>query len=83
MSLESVVELLAGDRELLEELAVHGYISADATAFGPDEVETILVSQTLVRELEVNWAGVEVILRMRKQLIVAQHRLGELKGRED
>lgn len=83
MDLKTLLELLEDDKDLLESLTEHGLIQEGAQAFGPDEVELILVSQTLVRELEVNWPGVDVILRMRRQLLVTRRRLAELSRDKD
>lgn len=83
IDLKTLLELLQDDTDLLEALAEHGLIQAGAQAFGPDEVELILVSQTLVRELDVNWPGVDVILRMRRQLLVTRRRLAELSSNKD
>tara|TARA_R110002096_G_scaffold350395_2_gene543439 strand:- start:9867 stop:10130 length:264 start_codon:yes stop_codon:yes gene_type:complete len=83
VDLDTLLTLLGGDSDLLEELAEHGLIAKECEVFSADDVETVLVSQTLVRELEVNWAGVDVILRMRKQLLVTRLRLSEIsKGRD-
>ncbi len=77
VSIEALLEILEGDRELLGALAEQGLIDAGAQSFAPEEVETILVSRTLVRELEVNWPGVEVILRLRRELMLTRIRLAE------
>ncbi|MCP4447929.1 MAG: hypothetical protein GY811_21725 [Myxococcales bacterium] len=78
---EALLELLEGDQELLESLVEHGIISREVECYGPEDVETVLVSRTLVRELEVNWAGVDVILRLRRQLLVTRLRLAEISGK--
>ena len=78
VTIARIIELLDGDRELLQALAEHGIISESAHEFGPDEVETVLVSRTLVREMGINWEGVDVILRMRRQLLITRLRLAEL-----
>ncbi len=78
IDIETLLELLGGDQELLDALAEHGIIAKECNAFGPEDVETVLVSRTLVRELDVNWAGVDVILRMRKQLLVTRMRLAQV-----
>lgn len=77
---EALLEILEGDRELLDALIEHGIIAKEAECYGPDDVESVLVSRTLVRELEVNWAGVDVILRLRRQLLVTRLRLAEVSG---
>ena len=82
IDLEALIELLEGDRELVQSLVEHGLIAADAVEFGPEEIELILVSRTLVRELEINWQGVDVILRMRQQLLMTRLRLAELLGKD-
>lgn len=78
IDLETLLVLLEQDQEHLQALVEHGIISEDTQSFAPDDVETILVSHTLVRELEVNWPGVDVILRMRRQLLMARLQLAEL-----
>ena len=83
IDLKTLLELLGGDRELLDLLAERELITKECQAFGPEDVETVLVSRTLVRELDVNWAGVEVILRMRKQLLVTRRRLTEVSDKQD
>jgi hypothetical protein len=70
--------LLAGDRELYEQLCEADLVPRDDGALGPEHLETARVVRTLVHELEVNWAGVEVVLRMRSQLVATRRQLGEL-----
>ncbi|MBL4636866.1 MAG: hypothetical protein JKY56_23645 [Kofleriaceae bacterium] len=77
-TVEALLSLVEGDQELLDVLESLEVITKDALGYSPDQVEAVLVSRTLVRELEVNWAGVEVILRMRQQLLCARLRLAEL-----
>lgn len=62
-----LLTLLRGDEELLLHLFEHGILTPKED-FPAEEVELALVARTLVRELEVNWAGVEIILRMRTEL---------------
>lgn len=77
-SIESLLGLVDGDQQLLEELESLEVISKNAQGYSPDEVESVLVSRTLVRELDVNWAGVEIILRLRRQLLYTRLRLADL-----
>jgi hypothetical protein len=63
---EALLDLLRGDRELFEMLQEVGIIPERDLA--PVEVEEVLVARTLVRELDVNLAGVEVVLRLRAEL---------------
>lgn len=77
-TLAAILELLEGDQELLQALTEHGIIAENTFDFGPEEVESVLVSRTLVREMGINWEGVEVILRLRRQLLLTRHRLAEI-----
>jgi hypothetical protein len=78
---DELLRLLEGDSELLHILSEVGIIDENASVFAPDEVEVILISRTLVRELEINGPGVDVILRLRKQLLLTRKRLAELARR--
>ena len=77
---KALLELLEGDRDFLEALTKHGIIASGERYYSPEEVEAVLVSRTLVQELEINWAGVDVILRMRRQLLVTRLRLAEVSN---
>jgi hypothetical protein len=74
---ESLELLLAGDRELHAQLSEAGLLPSDDGALAPEHLETARVAWTLVHELEVNWAGVEIVLRMRSQLVATRHQLAE------
>ena len=78
MTLTMLLELLEGDREVVELLREVELVTADCESFGADQVECALVARTLLRELEVNAAGVEIILRMRGQLLDMQRQVGAL-----
>jgi hypothetical protein len=82
-TLAALLELLEGDQELLQALTDHGIIAEGTYDFGPEEVESVLVSRTLVREMGINWEGVEVILRMRRQLLMTRLRLAELSDKSE
>ncbi len=82
LALDELLKLLEGDRELLDILREVGIIEEDASGFAPDEVEEILISRTLVRELKINGPGVDVILRLRSQLLLTRRRLAELSRRK-
>ncbi len=57
----------------LEEAEIVG-----AGPFSEEEVEDVLVAHTLYRELEVNLPGVEVILRLRRELIRTRAQVRDL-----
>jgi hypothetical protein len=78
-SLKHTLELLlAGDAELYQQLCESGIVPREDGALIPEHLETARVVRTLVRELEVNWAGVEVVLQMRSQLVATRRQLAEL-----
>jgi hypothetical protein len=64
-----ILTILEGDEEFYEELRGRGLLPRDEAALEHDHLELARVTYTLVRELEVNWPGVEIVLRMRRELI--------------
>jgi hypothetical protein len=80
MNLQALLELLQQDRELLDLLFELELLRRDAESFADDDVECALVARTLVRELEVNGPGVEIILRMRSELLATRRQVAELLG---
>ena len=70
--------LLDGDTQLYVQLCESGFVPRDERALAPEHLETARVARTLVHELEVNWAGVEVVLHMRSQLVATRRQVGEL-----
>jgi hypothetical protein len=76
---QHLVELVNGDNELIARLVEEGEI-----VHGDDDVVTIdidrvLLARTLWRELEVDWPGIEIILRLRGDLVAARKRIAELE----
>lgn len=65
----AILTTLEGDEEFYEQLRGRGLLPQDEDSLEPDHVELARVTHTLVRELEVNWPGVEIVLRMRRELI--------------
>jgi len=60
------------------ELLAHGIpLAIDHMAMV--DVDRVLVARTLVRELEIDWPGVEVILRLVTELAAARRRIAELE----
>ncbi|HEX3597120.1 MAG TPA: hypothetical protein VHU80_18560 [Polyangiaceae bacterium] len=77
--MEALVAFLDGDREVVEGLERAGFLdSHGGGTYSPQEIEHARVAHVLLRELEVNWAGVEVILRMRTELLVTRRHLAEI-----
>jgi len=80
---QHLLELVDGDHELIARLVEEGEIvRRDDGDIVRVDVERVLVSRTLYRELEVNWQGIEVILRLREELVAARRRLAELEEKK-
>jgi len=67
------------DGRLLEELRSEGLFVEDELE--PDRAEELRVAATLVRELGVNAAGVDVALQLRRRLACLEARMRELLER--
>jgi hypothetical protein len=76
--LKILFEILGDDRELIELLYEVGAVRRDVDTVEDTEVDAALVTRTLIRELEVNPPGVEIILRMRAELIAHRRQVAEL-----
>lgn len=74
---ELLVELFGDDRDLLDELFEAGLIPR-ADELADADVEAALVARTLIRELEVNLPGAEIIIRMRRELLDTRRQVAEL-----
>ena len=87
-SVKEILRLLeVEDPSILESLRGEGLFQEDTV--GPDAAEELRVALTLVRDLGVNPAGVEVALQLRRRVLVLQQLterslrrlLSELEGR--
>jgi hypothetical protein len=74
-----LLELVEGDRELIAELVEHGMIEARDDDRALVDVDHVLVARTLWRDLDVDWPGIEVILRLLDQLAEARRRIAALE----
>lgn len=73
-----VLALLEGRHELFDRLVDEGFLPRDDAALTPAHAEIARVAYTLAEELEINWAGMEVILRLRSELIATRQQVGQL-----
>ena len=78
IELRTLVEIIGDDPELIEVLYEVGVLDRDADTVGDAEIEAALVTRTLVRELEVNPPGVEIILRLRQDLLAHRRQVAQL-----
>jgi len=70
-AVKEVLRLLGiDDSEVIEQLRREGLFEEDFLA--PESAEELRVAITLVRELGVNPAGVEVVLHMRRRMLALQ-----------
>ena len=76
---ETLVSLVHGDEELVALLIEEGLLPDSEDEYGAEEIELLLCSYTLVRELDVNVPGVEIILRLRRELAMARRALAGAK----
>ena len=78
VTMHALLEMLEGDREIVEVLRELELVAVDCVSFGADQVECALVARTLMSELDVNPPGIDIILRMRSQMLAMQRQMGEL-----
>ncbi len=77
--LDALIEFLEGDREVVDRLLGAGLlVRTESGVFSAEDAEVARVARTLVRELEVNWEGIEVILQMRSELLATRRQLVEV-----
>jgi hypothetical protein len=74
-----LVELVGGDDELVAQLVEDGVIEDRGDDRVVVDVDSVLAAVTL-RELEVDWSGIAIILRLREQLAEARRRIAELEA---
>lgn len=79
-SYQQLVDLVGGDHELIARLIAEGEIVRRDDVVAVVDVDRVLVARTLVRDLEIDWPGVEVILRLLAELARLQQRVAELEG---
>jgi hypothetical protein len=74
-----LLEIVEGDRELITQLVEHGLIEPRADDRAVIDVDHVLVARTLWRDLDVDWPGIEVILRLLDELAEARRRIAALE----
>jgi len=81
VELRVLIELIGDDRSLFDDLVECGIIRRDTQAIDEAQLDAALVARTLLRDLDVNPPGVEIILRMREELIAQRRQVAELIAR--
>jgi hypothetical protein len=76
---QRLVELVDDDHELIAQLVEDGVIETLDHDRALVDVDGVLAARTL-RELEVDWSGIAIILRLRDELAGARRRIAELEA---
>ena len=72
-----LLELVEGDDELLVRLVEEGLVERRDDIVTAD-VDRVLLARTLWRDLDIEWPGIEVVVRLSDELRAARRRLVEL-----
>ena len=79
MILVELIAIIDDDREVVEQLLEAGVLPEPLEReYTEEEAELVRVAHVLVRELEINVAGVEVILRMRQEVLALRQQMAEV-----
>jgi len=76
---QHLIDLVGGDQELIARLLEEGEIEPRDGDVAVVDLDRVLIARTLVRELDVDWPGVEIILRLLAELAEARRRIAELE----
>lgn len=77
-----LVALVDGDHELIAQLVEEGVIEQRGDDRVMVDLDSVLAARTL-RELEVDWSGIAIILRLVAELAEARRRIAELEAGPD
>lgn len=77
---QHLLELVEGDQELIVHLVEEGLVERHDDIVTAD-VDHVLLARTLWRDLDVEWPGIEVALRLAAELRAARRRIAELEAR--
>lgn len=77
---QHLLELVEGDDELIVRLVEERLVERDGDIVRVD-VDRVLLARTLWRELDVDWHGIEIILKLTTQLADARRTIAELEAK--
>ena len=80
---QELLALVDGDTGLIELLVEEGEIERAGDDIARVDLDRLLVARTLLRDLEITWAGAEVILQLREALVAARRRIAALERELD
>ena len=75
---QHLLELVDGDDELILRLVDEGLVERHDDVVSV-EVDRVLLARTLWRDLDVEWPGIEIILKLAAELAAARRRIHELE----
>jgi hypothetical protein len=78
-SYQHLLALVEGDAELIARLVDEGMLERNEDVVTID-VDRVLMVRTLWRDLDVEWPGIEIILRLVEELAAARRRIAELEA---
>ena len=76
---QHLLELVEGDQELIVRLVEEGFAERHDNVLSID-VDRVLLARTLWRDLDVEWPGIEIILKLANELAEARRRIAELEA---
>jgi len=76
---QHLLELVEGDHEFIVRLVEEGLIEQSDDIVSVD-LDAVLLARTLWRDLEVDWPGIQIIVRLSAQLAAARRRIQELEA---
>lgn len=76
---QHLLELVEGDQELIVRLVEEGFAERHDDVLSID-VDRVLLARTLWRDLDVEWPGIEIILKLAGELADARRRIAELEA---
>ena len=79
---QHLLELVEGDQELIVRLVEEGLAERRDEVLSID-VDRVLLARTLWRDLDVEWPGIEIILKLASELADARRRIAELEAALD
>jgi hypothetical protein len=77
---QRLLALVDGDEELVIRCLDEGVFEHLEGERVVIDIDRLLVARTLWRDLDIDWPGIDVILRLRDELASARHRIAELEA---
>jgi hypothetical protein len=76
---QHLLDLVEGDSELIIRMVDEGLVDRSGDIVSID-VDHVLIARTLWRELDVEWPGIEIALKLMDELREARARIAELEA---